>query len=168
MVKEFEVDTTHHFLYHFPIIYINASPQMATFQLNKATETFPSRIIILHRITKLSGNNKTEWLAVFLHLLMWLVNTEFLKGLSKGSHICVHSSSIQGRGEDTPTCFPAHQWTMEEPILLSFRTEYDRGTSISFPKRNSVFPKSQLNMPTKLCERKILAIPNVDAVALKC
>lgn len=33
MVKEFEVDRTHIFLYHFSVIYINASPQMATFQL---------------------------------------------------------------------------------------------------------------------------------------
>lgn len=46
MAKEFELDRTHNFLYHFPIIYINASPQMATFQFNKTTETFPSRIVI--------------------------------------------------------------------------------------------------------------------------
>lgn len=100
--------------------------------------------------------------------LTCLVNTEFLMGISRGPHICVHSSFIQGLGEDTPACFPAHQWTVEEPIPLSFRTQTVTERNFHQLSNTKVFPKPQLNMPTRLCERKILAIPNVDVVALKC
>jgi len=34
--------------------------------------------------------------------------------------------------------------------------------------RKRVLPDSQLHVPTNLCERKILAIPNVNVLALKC
>lgn len=53
--------------------------------------------------------------------------------------------------------------------MLFWNTEYDRKVvPTSFQQENRVLPDSQLHMPTKLHKNKILPIPNVDVLALKC
>lgn len=55
------------FLYHSSIIYINASPQMATFQLNKTTEysveiPFRNKNLYVESLSLVAITRQNDWL----------------------------------------------------------------------------------------------------------